>query len=74
MTDRANPGEAAPELLPLRKMAARLGVPCAWLRERAEAGEVPALRAGNRWLFREDAAREAVVSMAAPEAMKGGKL
>jgi hypothetical protein len=42
---------AKPELLTLRPMAARLGVPAKWLRERAEAGDVPGLRAGNRWLF-----------------------
>lgn len=52
------------ELLPLRRMAAQLGVPSQWLREQAEAGRVPALRAGDRWLFAPEAARAAVLSMA----------
>ena len=52
------------ELLPLRRMAAHLGVPSQWLREQAEAGRVPGLRAGTRWLFAPEAARAAVLSMA----------
>lgn len=63
--------EMGPELLPLRRMAARLGVPSAWLRERAAAGDVPGLRAGNRWLFRPDVVLPTVAAMAAP-ASKGG--
>jgi hypothetical protein len=39
------------ELLPLQRMATRLGVPSRWLREQAELGKVPGLRAGDRWLF-----------------------
>jgi hypothetical protein len=54
------------DLLPLRRMAARLGVPCKWLKERAEAGQVPGLRAGNRWLFRPDVVLPVVAAMAAP--------
>ena len=61
----------APELLTLRRMASRLGVTAKWLKERAEAGDVPALQAGNRWLFRPDAVVPAVAAMAAPE-LKGG--
>lgn len=63
-------GSGAPELLPLRRMAARLGVPSKWLKERAEAGDVPGLRAGDRWLFRPDVVGPAVAAMA--EA-KGGE-
>jgi hypothetical protein len=58
--------ESGPNLLPLRRMAARLGVPSKWLRERAEAGQVPGLRAGNRWLFRPDVVLPVVAAMAAP--------
>lgn len=60
--------EKGPELLPLRRMAARLGVPSARLKERAAAGDVPGLRAGNRWLFRPDAVLPVVAKMAAPGA------
>lgn len=52
------------ELLSLRRMAARLGVPAKWLREQAEGGKVPGLRAGDRWLFVPDVARAAVRAMA----------
>lgn len=42
--------------------------------ERAVAGEIPALRAGNRWLFRTDIVLPIVAAMAAPRAVasKGG--
>lgn len=36
--------------LPLKRAAARLGVPAAWLRAEAEAGRVPHLRVGRRLL------------------------
>ncbi len=65
--------EKAPELLPLRKMAARLGVPSGWLRDRAVANDVPALLAGNRWMFRPDVVGPIVAAMAAPvDTSKGG--
>jgi hypothetical protein len=52
------------DLLPLRRMAARLGVPSKWLREHAERGSIPALQAGNRWLFRPDVVGPIVAKMA----------
>ena len=52
------------ELLPLRRMAARLGVPSKWLREQAEIGAVPSLKAGNRFLFVPSVVRAVVSSMA----------
>lgn len=69
-----NGSDIVAELLPLRRMAARLGVPSKWLKERAVAGEIPALRAGNRWLFRTDIVLPIVAAMAAPRAVasKGG--
>jgi hypothetical protein len=56
--------ERGRDLLPLRRMAARLGVPSRWLREQAESGQVPGLRAGDRWLFDPLVAAAAVRSMA----------
>ena len=58
------PMERGRDLLPLRRMAARLGVPSKWLKEQAEAGKVPGLQAGNRWLFAPDVAADAVRVMA----------
>jgi hypothetical protein len=52
------------DLLPLRRMAARLGVPSKWLKDMAESGKVPGLKAGDRWLFVPDVAAAAVRSMA----------
>jgi hypothetical protein len=52
------------DLWPLRRMAARLGVTSKWLREQAEAGKIPGLRAGDRWLFIPDVASAAVRAMA----------
>ena len=61
------------EVLPLRRMAARLGVPARWLKDRAVAGDVPGLLAGNRWLFRPDVVTPIVAAMAAPSLeSKGG--
>ena len=56
--------ERGRDLLPLRRMAARLGVPSRWLREQAQAGLVPGLKAGDRWLFDPEVATPAVRSMA----------
>jgi hypothetical protein len=67
-------GKPSPELLPLMRMAGRLGVPARWLKERAEAGEIPGLWAGNRWLFRPDVVIPAVAAMAgATGKPKGGE-
>ena len=52
------------ELLTLRRMAARLGVPSRWLREQAEIGAVPSLKAGKRFLFAPSAVRSVVAAMA----------
>ncbi len=64
--------EREKNLLPLRRMAARLGVPSRWLKEQAEIGGVPGLQAGNRWLFDSEVAEAAVRSMARPSDSKGG--
>lgn len=60
------------ELLPLAVMAKRLRVPSKWLKERAVDGDIPALRAGNRWLFRPDVVGPVVAAMAASSNVIGG--
>jgi hypothetical protein len=60
MTSKTN----GADLLPLRRMASHVGVPSRWLREQAESGKVPGLRAGNRWLFDPDVVVSSVRSMA----------
>ena len=38
-----------------------LGLPVAWLREEADAGRIPCLRAGERYLFDLDLLRELIL-------------
>jgi excisionase family DNA binding protein len=53
------------ELLSLSRTARRLGVTQQWLRQQAEAGAVPSLKAGNRYLFNHAAVEEALAAKAA---------
>ena len=39
------------ELLTLPRLSRRLGLPASWLRKEADAGRIPCLRAGSRYLF-----------------------
>lgn len=60
-----NPRETAP-VLPLARMARRLGVPQHWLRQQADAGVVPCLKVGkSRYVFNVAAATKAVADLAA---------
>ena len=52
------------ELLSLNRMARRLGVTQAWLRDYAEKGDVPSLQAGPRLLFNPAAVIEALSAKA----------
>jgi hypothetical protein len=54
-------------LLPLNRMARRLRVTVAWLRAEADAGRVPCLRAGTRYLFAPDAVERVLAERAARE-------
>jgi hypothetical protein len=53
------------ELLSLPKMARRVGVTQAWLREQADRGVVPCLIAGNRYLFASLIVEETLLRQAA---------
>ncbi len=53
------------ELLSLGRMARRLGVTQRWLKKKAEAGELPHLRAGNRYLFSSSAVESELTKQAA---------
>lgn len=53
------------DLFSLARMARRLGVTQDWLREQAEAGNVPCLTAGKRYLFNAVAVQEALAVEAA---------
>jgi len=54
-----------PVTVPLGVMARRLHVPPKWLRQEAEAGRIPALRAGDRFVFRPDIVARIVAERAA---------
>lgn len=53
------------ELLSLPRMARRLGVTSTWLKTQADAGKVPCLRAGKRYLFNALAVQDALAVEAA---------
>ena len=54
-----------PVTVPLGVMARRLHVPPKWLRQEAEAGRIPALQAGDRFVFRPDIVARIVAERAA---------
>ncbi len=54
-------------LLPLAPMARRLRVTTGWLRAEADAGRVPCLRAGTRYLFASEAVERVLADRAASE-------
>ncbi len=60
------------DVLSLPRMARRLAVPAAWLREQADAGKVPCLRAGKRYLFSPPAVVEALAVIAAKSGGRAG--
>lgn len=53
------------DLLNLRQQARKLGVTQQWLREEADAGRIPCLTAGSRYLFNPLAVQEALAAKAA---------
>ena len=53
------------DLLSLGRMARQLGVTQQWLRDQADAGSIPRLKAGNRYLFNAVAVQEALAAKAA---------
>lgn len=60
-------GTPLPDVLPLARMARRLGVTQTWLRSEADAGRVPCLRAGRRYLFAAAAVESVLAERAAQE-------
>lgn len=58
-----------PKLVTDSQMARILRVRVSWLRNEAEAGRLPSVNAGNRYLFN----RDAVVNALAERAAKGDK-
>jgi hypothetical protein len=52
------------ELLTLRQLARRLQVSQAWLKAEAEAGRIPSLPAGGRYLFSLAAVQNALLERA----------
>jgi hypothetical protein len=53
------------DLLNLPRMSRRLGVTQHWLREQADAGVVPCLKAGTRYLFNPHSVEQALAKKAA---------
>lgn len=62
------------ELLTLARMARRLGVTMAWLRNMADAELVPCLKAGTRYLFNPQVVEARLAELAArPPKSEGGE-
>ena len=59
------PQQHTQSFVSLRQAAYRLGVAVTWLKAEAEAGRVPALRAGNRLLFNIEAVEASLMQRAA---------
>jgi len=59
------------ELLLLSRMARRLGVTQQWLRDQADNGNIPCLKAGNRYLFPPEAVQETLAAKAAKTRLGG---
>jgi excisionase family DNA binding protein len=53
------------ELLSLSRLARRLGVTQQWLRQQADSGTIPCLKAGKRYLFNVTAVQQAIAVLAA---------
>lgn len=58
------------ELLNLSRMARRLGVSARWLREQAESGRVPCIKAGVRLIFEPTAVQAEIARRAATERLE----
>lgn len=61
---------ASGSLLQLRFMARRLRVTARWLREEAEAGRVPHVRAGDQFLFNPEAVEQLLAERATREGLR----
>ena len=61
------------ELFSLSRTARRLGVTQQWLRQQADAGTIPCLRAGNRYLFNLEAVQDSLAAKAAEMRQGGGE-
>ncbi len=53
------------DLLSLSRMARRIGVTQQWLRDQADAGKIPCLKAENRYLFNPVAVQDSLAAKAA---------
>jgi hypothetical protein len=61
------------QLWPLGAMARKLHVPSRWLRQQAENGTIPALKAGDRFVFDPAVVLPLVAEMARAGAGTGGR-
>jgi len=60
------------DLLPLGRMARKLGVTQQWLRNEADTGKIPCLKAGERYLFNPQAVQKSLAAKAA-RTRQGGR-
>jgi len=60
------------ELLSISRMSRRAGVTQQWLREQADAGVIPCLKTGRRYLFAPTAIMEVLAELASRTTNKEG--
>src|SRR5262245_32490822 len=65
-------GMNAQQLVSLRGLSCELRIAIGWLKDEADAGRIPCLRAGRRRLFNVEAVREALLRRAAGEQPPSG--
>ena len=56
----------------LNQLARRTLLPAAWLKQEAEAGNLPCLRVGRRFLFAPEAVNHALLELAKRPTAEGG--
>ena len=63
-SDAMNRALGVEHFVTLDELAQRLALPCTWLRELADAGEIPAIRVRQRRFFDLEAVRTAITARA----------
>ena len=59
-----------PELVSIHRLARSLKLPRQWLQGEADAGRIPCLKVGRRYLFNPRAVEEALAEMAATSSVQ----
>ena len=67
---RSHSQQIPQRVLPLNRMARRLGVTCRWLKNEADLGRLPHVRAESRYLFDIEAVENALAARCTDQAQE----